>query len=115
MSLSEKFVQHPAREIKAGVSRGIIHTEHLLMAILDFQTGPWAAPDPYHSHPHEQVSYVAQGEIIFYCEGRQEERLQAGQAFAVASGLKHTIKVLSRTARLIDCFTPVREDFLASS
>jgi hypothetical protein len=32
--------------------------------------------------------------------------------FAVPSGKKHAIQLLSPTARLIDSFNPVREDFL---
>jgi len=32
--------------------------------------------------------------------------------FAIPSGLKHTIKLLTKNVRLIDSFYPVREDFL---
>jgi quercetin dioxygenase-like cupin family protein len=111
--MSEKYVQHPAREIKKGLSRSLIHTEHLMTAVIDFSNGPWEQPDPYHSHPHEQATYVARGEIIFYCEGRPEIRLKEGQMFAVPPGVKHTIKVLSESARLVDSFTPIREDFIS--
>jgi quercetin dioxygenase-like cupin family protein len=111
--MTEKYVQHPARKIKEGLSRSLIHTDHLMTAIIDFTNGPWDQPDPYHSHPHEQATYVARGEIIFYCEGRPEQRLSEGQMFAVPSGVKHTIKVLTESARLVDSFTPIREDFIS--
>jgi len=110
--MTEKHVQQPPRTIKDGVTRSIIYTDRLMTAIIDFSNGPWAEPDPNHSHPHEQATYVAEGEIVFYCEGRPEERLKAGQMFAVPSGVKPTIKVLSKTARLVDSFTPIREEFL---
>jgi mannose-6-phosphate isomerase-like protein (cupin superfamily) len=104
----------PAVEIKPGVFRSVIHTDHLMVAILDFTNGPWAEPELFHSHPHEQVSYVAEGEIVFYCEGAPEQRLKAGDVFAVESGKKHTIRVLTPRVRLVDSFSPIREDFLPS-
>jgi len=107
-----KFKQEPAKEIREGVFRSIVYTSNLMMTIIDFKNGPWDEPEPYHSHPHEQVTYIASGKIIFYCEGREEQHLEEGDVFAVPSGKKHTIKVLSKQARLIDSFNPVREDFL---
>ncbi len=98
--------------VRPGLTRRIIHTGDLMTVILDFSDGPWDAPEPPHSHPHVQTSYVAEGEIIFYCEGEPEQHLKAGDAFAVPSGKKHGIRLLSKTARLVDNFTPVREDFL---
>lgn len=83
-----------------------------MSVLIDFSNGPWNNPEPPHSHPHEQISYVVSGEIIFYCEGEDEQHLIAGDMFAVSSGKKHTIKLLTKEVRLIDSFTPVREDFL---
>ena len=99
-------------EIKPGVFRSLTYTENLMLVIFDFKNGPWNEPDPYHSHPHEQTSYVASGEIIFYCEGEAERHLKAGDTFGALSGAKHTVKVLTPEARLVDSFTPIREDFL---
>ena len=106
---SEKTVP---TNIKAGVERRLIHTEKLMTAVIDFTNGPWKEPDPPHSHVHEQTTYVAEGEIIFFCEGEPQERLKAGDMFYVPSGKEHTIQLLSKTARLIDSFTPIREEFL---
>ena len=83
-----------------------------MSVLIDFIDGPWDNPEPYHSHPHEQTSYIASGEIMFFCEGEKEQLLKAGDMFAVPSGVKHTIQLLTREARLIDSFTPLREDFL---
>ncbi|MFW5688371.1 MAG: cupin domain-containing protein [Spirochaetota bacterium] len=99
-------------QIRDGLQRSLIYTDHLMTAIIDFTNGPWSEPEPYHSHPHEQVSYVAEGEIIFYCEGRPEEHLKAGDTFAVSSGEKHTVRLLTEHVRLVDSFTPIRDDFL---
>ena len=46
--------------------RYLAHTENLMMVVIDFHDGPTAEPDPPHSHPHEQISYVSAGKIVFY-------------------------------------------------
>ena len=107
-----KFDDIPYEEVKEDLRRKIIHTDSLMSGLLDFSGGPWEKPEPPHSHPHEQTSYIAEGEIIFYCEGEPDHHLKAGDMFAVAPNKKHTIKLLTKTARLIDNFTPLREDFL---
>lgn len=98
--------------VREGVERRLIYTVNLMMAVIDFKNGPWEKPDPAHSHVHEQVTYVAEGEIIFFCEGEQEKYLAAGDMFSVPSGKEHTIQLLSSTAKLIDSFTPIRQEFL---
>ncbi|HEX6225284.1 MAG TPA: cupin domain-containing protein [Chryseolinea sp.] len=98
--------------VKDGVERRLIHTNGLMTAVIDFLNGPWQQPDPPHSHVHEQTTYVAEGEIIFFCEGEPEQRLKAGDMFSVPSGKEHTIQLLTKTAKLIDSFTPIRQEFL---
>lgn len=107
-----KFDDVPSVKVKEGLERKIIHTNDLMTVIIDFSNGPWEMPDPPHSHPHQQTSYVAEGEIIFYCEGEPDQHLKAGDMYAIPSGLKHTVKLLTKKVRLIDSFYPIREDFL---
>ena len=107
-----KFDEVPSFKVREGLERKIIHTNDLMTVIIDFFNGPWEAPEPPHSHPHQQTSYVAEGEIIFYCEGEPDQHLKAGDMYAIPSGLKHTVKLLTKKVRLIDSFYPVREDFL---
>ncbi len=64
-----------------------------------------------HSHPHEQIGYVASGEIDVIMDGYETKRLKAGGSYYVPSNLKHHIITYAPTV-LIDCFTPLREDFL---
>lgn len=107
-----KFNESTPERVSEGLERRNIHTSNLMTVIVDFSNGPWAEAEPFHSHPHEQTCYLAEGEIIFYCEGEAEQHLRAGDMFAVASGLKHTIRLLTPTARLIDSFNPIRQDFI---
>lgn len=107
-----KFEEVPYIQVKEGVQRKIIMTENLMTVLIDFSNGPWKQPDPPHSHPHQQTSYVAEGEIIFYCEDEPDQHLKIGDMYAVPPDKKHTVKLLTKTVRLIDSFYPVREDFL---
>ena len=109
-----KFDETPAEVLNDRVQRKLIHTEKLMMVIVEFSGGPWPEADPMHNHPHEQTSYVADGEVIFYCEGEEEVHLTKGDMFAVPPNKFHSIKLLTNTARLVDSFTPLREDFLSA-
>ena len=107
-----KFKDVPYEVVREGLQRKIIHTKNLMTVFIDFTDGPWDRPEPPHSHTHEQTSYVAEGEILFLCEGEDDQHLQAGDMFAVPSGIKHTVQLLTQKVRLVDSFNPVREDFL---
>jgi len=107
-----KFSESTPEIVREGLVRRTIYTSNLMTVIVDFTDGPWAEAEPFHSHPHEQTCYLASGELIFCCEGEPDQHLQAGDMFAVASGKKHTVKILSATARLIDSFNPIRQEFI---
>ncbi len=99
-------------QVHAGLKRKLIQTEKLMTVINEFTDGPWDEPEPPHSHPHEQTGYMAEGEVIFYCEGEDDVHLVQGDMFCVAPNLKHTIKCLTPVVRIVDSFTPRRQDFL---
>ena len=71
-----KFDDVPYEIVREGLQRKIIHTDNLMSVLIDFSDGPWDKPEPPHSHPHEQTSYVAEGEIIFFCEGEADQHLK---------------------------------------
>jgi unsaturated pyranuronate lyase len=98
-------------QVSAAKTRRAIHTDNLMMAVWDFSDGPWESQEPYHSHPHEQIVYLAEGEVVFFIE-EESCRLVAGDTVAVPGGLPHTIQLLTPTVRLIDTWTPVRDEFL---
>jgi quercetin dioxygenase-like cupin family protein len=106
-----KYHETPAQAIREGAERRIGHTDNLMIVVVDFYDGPKDEPDAPHAHPHEQVSYVAAGEVIFVMDG-ERTRLGPGDVFLVPSGVPHSIQQLTEHVRLIDCFTPLREDFL---
>jgi quercetin dioxygenase-like cupin family protein len=98
--------------VKSGVTRRFVYGSNLMIAVIDFDNGPWSEPEPAHFHHHEQATYVAEGELLFFCEDEPVQKLSAGDLFWVPSNKKHTIQLLSKRLKLIDSFSPVREDFL---
>lgn len=102
-----------AVEVKPGLARRIIRTASMMTVVVEFSNGPWAEADPMHSHPHEQTTYVAEGEMILLAGDAEPRRLTAGDMFAIPGNVPHSIQLLSTSARLVDSFNPVREDFLA--
>ena len=107
-----KFDEVPYEVVRNGLQRKIIHTDQLMTVLIDFTDGPWDQPEPKHYHPHEQTSYIAAGEIIFFCDGEEPQKLKSGDMFAVPPNVPHTIQLVSEAARLVDSFTPLREDFM---
>ena len=99
-------------ELAPGLKRKLIHTENLMMVIVEFTNGPSEVPDPFHDHPHEQASYIAEGELILFIEGVGEQKLTKGDLFAIPSGIPHTVQTLTPVVRIIDSFNPLREEFL---
>ena len=65
---------------------------------------------PKHSHVHEQWCHVLEGDLEFDING-EKQLLTAGMAAFIPSWAPHSAKALSE-CKVIDCFTPVREDFI---
>jgi quercetin dioxygenase-like cupin family protein len=97
--------------IGKGRTRYLAHTDHVMIAVVEFDDGPALEPDPPHSHPHEQVSYVALGEIIVTID-KEKTHLSEGDLFTVPPNVDHAVQALSKHVRLIDAFNPIREDFV---
>ncbi len=99
--------------IAPGRTRYLAYTDDVMVTVIDFVDGPSAAPDPPHSHPHQQVTYVAEGSVNFFIDGIAHQ-LESGDLITVPSNAPHSIQLLSNRVRLVDTFTPIRKDFLKS-
>lgn len=91
--------------------RKIIHLDNLMVTVIEISNGPMAEPEIPHSHPHEQITYIAAGSVKLFIEDR-EYLLNEGDTFKVASNLKHGIQTLTEYVKLVDSFSPIREEFL---
>jgi len=109
MKLITDATQEPAVITPDGAQRRVLSYGGALMLVeFTFVAGARAWE---HSHPHEQVGYVVDGEIDFLMEGHAPVRLHKGGSYYVPPNVKHYIITHAPTV-LLDAFTPVREDFL---
>ena len=97
------------QDMGGGVRRQILAVGSDLMLVrVDFVAGAVGA---VHHHPHRQVTYVARG-TFDVTVGTDKKRVAAGDSFSAAANVPHGV-VAIEAGTLIDCFTPIREDFLA--
>jgi quercetin dioxygenase-like cupin family protein len=63
-----------------------------------------------HSHPHEQMGLMLEGEADFTI-GDQQMRVTAGQMWRIPGGVVHKVVAGQQPVRALDVFHPPREDF----
>lgn len=106
------FVKNAEKEYKdlgGGVVRKVLaYSDRLMNVELLFEAG---AKGEMHSHPHEQIGYVISGSLVFHEEGKADVTLSEGDSYYVAPNVPHGIDCLTKV-KLLDIFTPAREDFL---
>lgn len=103
--------QTPKEKLSPVFERRIVHLEKIMTVVCDFTNGPAPEPDKPHSHPHEQITFVAEGELFFFL-GSEKHHLRKGDLVTVPKDVPHSIQNISSFVRLVDSFTPIREDFL---
>jgi quercetin dioxygenase-like cupin family protein len=65
---------------------------------------------PEHSHPNEQVTYILEGALRFWIDGKQIV-VNAGEVLTIPPHMPHKAEALAETVDL-DVFTPPRADWL---
>ena len=65
---------------------------------------------PHHSHENEQVTYILEGALKFWIEGK-EVVVHAGEVLCIPSNVPHKAVALEETLDL-DIFSPIRHDWL---
>jgi len=80
--------------------------ENLLTSVVEFEAN---ATIPSHSHPHEQITYLLEGDLEANIAG-EIRQMQAGDLMVIPGGVEHFVKVGPKAARALDVFNPVRED-----
>ncbi len=65
---------------------------------------------PLHSHHNEQLTYIVEGALKFYIDGK-EIVVKAGEVLCIPSNMPHKAEALEDTVDL-DVFTPPRADWI---
>jgi quercetin dioxygenase-like cupin family protein len=92
----------------SGVERRLSALGEKLMGVEVRLAGGSAVPE--HSHPHEQVTIVLSGRVRFTIAGEARE-FAAGEVASIPGGVPHSVVALE-ASRVMDVFTPLREDLL---
>jgi quercetin dioxygenase-like cupin family protein len=94
-------------QLDGSVRRVVLSLPELMLVEFTFVKGGVGA---LHSHPHIQSSYIAEGVFDVTIDG-VTQRIAAGGAYIVPTGKVHGV-VAIEAGKLIDSFTPQREEFL---
>ncbi|MCK5128358.1 MAG: cupin domain-containing protein [Clostridiales bacterium] len=87
--------------------RVLSHGGKLMMTEVQFDKGGVGAA---HMHPHEQISYIIEGKIKFTI-GEEISVVSTGDSCYIPSNVEHGVIALT-DAKLVDVFSPQREEFL---
>jgi quercetin dioxygenase-like cupin family protein len=90
------------------IARKIITGEKAMVSQVFLAKG---AVVPEHHHESEQITYILEGALEFYLEGRQIV-VYAGQVLRIPSNVPHKAVALEDTLDL-DIFSPIRHDWLS--
>jgi quercetin dioxygenase-like cupin family protein len=94
-------------ELAPGVSMQPLFGDGAMLNLLEFQPHSRV---PAHSHPHEQLGLVVEGELVLAIDG-VEHGLGAGDAYQIPGGVEHAAWTAESACRVLDVFRPVREDY----
>lgn len=103
------FINHndvAPREIFPGFKVHFVHSAFMTFAHWRIEAG---ALLPEHSHPHEQVVNMIEGEFELTIRG-QTQRLGPGWVAVIPPHALHSGKAITH-CRILDVFYPIREDY----
>ncbi|MEP7142937.1 MAG: cupin domain-containing protein [Ferruginibacter sp.] len=102
----KEIKQIAPREIVKGYKAKFIHTESMTMAFWEVDAG---AVMPIHHHIHEQTSQVLEGQFELMVNG-ERKIFEPGFVAIIPSNAPHG-GVAITACKLLDIFSPVREDY----
>jgi quercetin dioxygenase-like cupin family protein len=94
------------RELFPGFRGRFIHSKNMTFVHWEIKAG---SEVPGHSHPHEQVVNMLEGDFELTVKG-ETEILKPGAVVIIPPDAEHSGKALTY-CRIIDVFYPVREDY----
>jgi quercetin dioxygenase-like cupin family protein len=99
----------PVEHLDGGIQRQMVVGDRLMICRL--RIAPHVVT-PAHDHPHEQMTLVESGRVLFTI-GDEQRIASAGDVLHFPSGTWHGATMLDEEVILVDIFSPIREDFLS--
>ena len=89
-----------------GISGYYAHGEKHTMGLVELKKGSIV---PLHSHLHEQITFILEGQLDMNIGGK-DYSLTTGTYHIIHSNVPHSAIAIT-DCKLIDTFSPVREDY----
>jgi len=96
----------PVEMLPGVVRRTLTEGERMMLIEVTLEQG---AVVPLHTHPHEQIGYLASGRLLWEL-GDERRELSAGDSWLVPSNVPHQVTALEPSVA-IDIFSPPREEY----
>ncbi len=109
-ALVTDWTKVPVEQVAEGMKRQMVVGENVMVCRFTFD--PFVVTE-IHSHPHEQVTLVIKGKAKFTIDGLAVI-VAAGDVLHFPPHNNHGATMLDEEVILIDIFSPIREDFLAT-
>ncbi len=110
MTTSKYFV-HRSECSQHTIFPGVtIHTmagQNAMLSLVEFE--PHAVVEP-HSHRHEQMGMLLEGELTFTI-GDEEQTIRPGDMWRIPGGVVHRAVAGDGKVVALDVFQPIREDY----
>lgn len=81
--------------------------EHSMLSFVSF--APHAVVE-LHSHPHEQMGMLLEGELDFFI-GDERHLMRPGDMWRIPGGVPHKAIAGDQPVKALDVFYPIREDY----
>ena len=111
LTLMSRYIVRPEERSTHVIFPGVtIHTaagERIMLSLVEFE--PHAVVEP-HSHPHEQMGMLLEGEMTFVI-GDERHVLQPGEMWRIPGGVLHSAIAGDKRVKALDVFHPVRDDY----
>jgi unsaturated pyranuronate lyase len=96
----------PVKQLFPGFFGKMVHGASSSLVFWDIKKG---SALPEHTHVHEQITYIAEGEMEMMIGGKKYQ-LTAGCVHVIPSLVPHS-GVAITDCRVIDSFAPARDDY----
>jgi len=81
--------------------------EKMMLSLVEFE--PRSVVQP-HSHPHEQMGMLLEGELTFTIGG-ETRTLRSGEMWRIPGGVVHSAIAGDSPVKALDVFHPIRDDY----
>ena len=95
------------KEIVPGLYGRFVHGETMTLSFVDIKKGSVLQE---HRHPHEQITYLMEGELEMVIGG-EKMLLTSGMVHVIPGNVPHSAYAHT-DVKVLDAFHPVREDYV---